>query len=61
MVGTVVRPDMAAVSSRAYRKIANEYIAAFCRHMIEVSADFAGIHPTGQNTHESSTSIRGTR
>lgn len=51
--GKVVRPDMAAVSSRAYRKIANEYIAAFCRHMMEkYPQNFAGIHPTGQNTHE---------
>ena len=51
--GTAVRPDMAAVSSRAYRKIANEYIAAFCRHMMaKYPQNFAGIHPTGQNTHE---------
>lgn len=51
--GTSVRPDMAAVSSRAYRKIANAYIAAFCRHMMEkYPRNFAGVHPTGQNTHE---------
>ena len=51
--GTMLRPDMASVSSRAYRKIANDYIAAFCRHMMDrYPRNFAGIHPTGQNTHE---------
>lgn len=51
--GKSVRPDMAAVSSRAYRKLAKDYIAAFCRHMmVRYPRNFAGIHPTGQNTHE---------
>ena len=48
-----LRPDMASVSSRLYRADAVKYITAFCRHMMErYPANFAGIHPTGQNTHE---------
>lgn len=48
-----VRPDMAAVSSRLYRRAAVDYISRFCRHMMETFPEnFAGIHPTGQNTHE---------
>ncbi len=51
--GKKIRPEMATVSSRLYRKAANDYIAAVCRHLMErYPRNFAGIHPTGQNTHE---------
>lgn len=51
--GHGLRPDMAAVSSRLYRRAAVDYITRFCRHMMEKYPDnFAGVHPTGQNTHE---------
>lgn len=51
--GRGLRPDMAAVSSRLYRQAAVRYITDFCRHMMErYPENFAGIHPTGQNTHE---------
>lgn len=51
--GHGLRPEMATVSSRLYRKAAVDYITRFARHMMERYPDnFAGIHPTGQNTHE---------
>jgi len=51
--GDMIRPNVATVSSRLYRQAANDYIAAFCRHMMaRYPKNFAGIHPTGQNTHE---------
>lgn len=51
--GRGLRPDMATVSSRPYRAAAVAYITRFARHMMErYPRNFAGIHPTGQNTSE---------
>lgn len=51
--GRGLRPDMAAISSRLYQQAAIDYITRFVRHMmVKYPANFAGIHPTGQNTHE---------
>ena len=51
--GRGLRPDMAAVSSRLYQQAALDYVTRFARHMMaRYPANFAGIHPTGQNTHE---------
>ena len=51
--GHGLRPDMATVSSRPYRAAAVAYITRFVRHMMEkYPRNFAGIHPTGQNTAE---------
>ena len=48
-----LRPKMAAVSSRLYQKAATDYIVRVARHLQErFPANFAGIHPTGQNTCE---------
>lgn len=51
--GRGLRPDMAAVSSRLYQQAALDYVTRFAKHMMaRYPANFAGIHPTGQNTHE---------
>lgn len=51
--GRGLRPDMAAVSSRPYQQAALGYVTRFARHMMaRYPANFAGVHPTGQNTHE---------
>lgn len=51
--GRGLRPDMAAVSSRLYQRAALDYVTRFAKHMMaRYPANFAGIHPTGQNTHE---------
>ncbi len=43
----------ACISSRAYRRDACAYVEKVCRHMMEkYPHNFAGIHPSGQNSNE---------
>jgi len=47
------KPGYACVSSRDYRRDACAYAEKICRHMMEkYPHNFAGIHPTGQNSNE---------
>jgi len=51
--GDGTRPQMASVSSRAYRRLAVDFAERVVRHLMErFPRHFAGIHPVGQNTGE---------